>query len=350
MGQEQPQHKTWRDILRHLDAKEKQCVVREMGIERKTLDRRIHGQTTMPHLKQLRQLLASLSPDTRTHFIEAIQQDPHFAKYMSELSLLAPPAEIPSAYYAQIMRTFLSTPQSVRFTAISHLALLQAIGLLDREGRGSSITILKCTSPSQGNKVRTLSQQCTLGTFPWSPVIEQHNFFLGAESLAGHAVMTQKACTINDVHTESRPTIHQVYQDEYVKSMAAVPLQAQGSIAGCVLVLSTQPNFFTPVCLALIQHYCDLITLAINEDELYELQQIALDFMPPISVQKEYCARFREQVSQLIRESQHVGSSRHWLEIEREVRQCIETALVERKTSDRTRKNPAEQAERMDPY
>ena len=338
MYQEQQPQRTWRDILRSMNAKEKQRLVKEMGIQSKTLDRWIHGQTDLPRLNRLRQLLTILPAEMRTSFIESVQQDPHFAKYANEIPLLTPRAEIPSAYYARIIRTYVSTPGSVRFTSVCQLALLQAVGLLDAEGRGLSMVILMCTPPSQGNKVRTLSQRFSLGTFPGSTVVEQKSFFLGAESVAGQAVITRGQFVIQDIYNSGDSGIYSIHQEKHNRSVAAIPLQTDGRIAGCVLILSAQPNFFTPARLAIIQQYCDLVAIAINEDEFYDPQQIALDFMPPFSVQQEYLPQFREHVSTIIRRSSIDGHPRNWLEVEREVRQRIEAELLEREAQERQRK------------
>ncbi len=170
-----------------------------------------------------------------------------------------------------------------------------------------SMTILKCIPPLQGKDVRTLSQQFSLGTPPWNTVIEQKSYFLGAESVAGQAVITASVFVVQNIRNHDDPSMVSIHQDEHVRSALALPLQRDGQIAGCLLVQSTQPNFFTPLLITLILQYSHLLAIVLHDDELYAREQIDLQMVPPIPEQQYYLAHLRDRVSALIKHSYRTG-------------------------------------------
>src|SRR5260370_41765235 len=73
-----------------------------------------------------------------------------------------------------------------------------------------------------------------------------------------------------------------------------------GSIAGCVVVSSTQPGYFLPFRQRLIEKYAELLTLACRAEEFYALEDIELKLMPSPEGQKAYFVHYRQRVSALI--------------------------------------------------
>src|SRR5205823_2626176 len=71
-----------------------------------------------------------------------------------------------------------------------------------------------------------------------------------------------------------------------------------GRIAGCLLVSSSQYNYFlSPSRSALIEQYAKLLALAFEHHEFYEPHQIELRVMPDQEEQKAYFANFRQRVA-----------------------------------------------------
>ena len=84
----------------------------------------------------------------------------------------------------------------------------------------------------------------------------------------------------------------------------AIPILHANRIAGCLLVSSTQPNYFlAPERRALIQAYTYLMTLAFEPDEFYPPECVELSIMPPLPVQQKYFALFRQRVHDTMRET-----------------------------------------------
>jgi hypothetical protein len=112
-------------------------------------------------------------------------------------------------------------------------------------------------------------------------------------------------------------------------SAAALPLHRDGRIGGCLLVVSTQPNFFLPNRLALLEQYGHLLLIAFAEDEFYEPGQIDLQFVPSLREQRSSLAHFRDRVSTLLKQAGLAGQAKTWLQAERQVRQQLEAELLE---------------------
>jgi hypothetical protein len=71
------------------------------------------------------------------------------------------------------------------------------------------------------------------------------------------------------------------------------PILRQGQCAGCFLILNTQPNFFAAHGLTMLQRYCELMAIALRDDEWYAPMQLALHVMPSASTQQAYLASCR---------------------------------------------------------
>lgn len=281
---------TWRELLKSLSKQEKQTIVQQLGIQSKTLQRWIRGQTELPHVEKIRQLLTVLPPQKRTLFAQLLQQDSGFAKYADSMSFSRSKVEIPSTFYARIMETNASTSGPIRFTAICQLVLIQGLRLLDPDSHGLCMKIFTCTIPFQEGKVRSLLQQCSLGTHPWVTIVNQSSFFVGTESITGKAVMGGKPVVIQQVQAENgaSPSPH---WDAYAVSAAAHSIRRGERVAGVLFVASTKEHFFTPDRLKVLRDYCHLLVLAFDEEELYPQEQLALGVMPSILVQHNYLAQ-----------------------------------------------------------
>jgi hypothetical protein len=210
---------------------------------------------------------------------------------------------------------------------LCQLILLEMVGHLDPDRQGIYVVILRCTPPVNDQPVRTLSQYLALGTPPWSKVLQFQHYFLGAESLAGRAILTLRPYVLQAPSSPEERKLLSVYQNEYIASSAAVPILKQGQGAGCFLVLSTQSHFFTPHALTMLQRYCELMAIAMRDDEWYAPEQFALHVMPPVSMQHTHLAGFFDRVSMLCKS--HVnGALANSLQAERAVYQQIEAELV----------------------
>jgi hypothetical protein len=318
---------SWRDLLRSLEVEEKQRIIKSLGIQEKTWERWINGNTALPHLGRIRDLLRVLPVHTQAQFLASLERDPKFAKYEIDQLIPTKRLDISSTFYSHFLEANVVTPEPLRFMTLCQLILLEMVGHLDADRCGIYVAILSCTPPVKGQPVRTLSQYLALGTPPWSKVLQYLHYFLGAESLASRAILTLRPYVLQAPLCPEERKLLSVYQDEYTESGAVVPILRQGQCAGCFLVLSTQPNFFAAHVLTILQRYCELMAIALRDDEWYPPEQFALQVMPSASTQRAYLVSFFNRVSMLCK-NRADDPLADALQAERVVYQQIEAELI----------------------
>jgi hypothetical protein len=95
-------------------------------------------------------------------------------------------------------------------------------------------------------------------------------------------------------------------------------------VAGCFLVSSPQPDFFSQRLQHLLHIYTYLLSLAFETDQFYAPECIRLRPMPEVSLQEPYVAHVHEQVLLLLQRDPALSRS----QAERKVWHQIEEALL----------------------
>lgn len=287
---------TWRDLLKAIisDPYEKQRLVEALGVRAITLVRWINKESD-PRPQNLRNLLNAL-PQYREQLLELIQEETGFEEF-SNAALEDSAKEIPATFYIRVFASRASINENMRFWSISNLILQQAIGQLDPDRMGMGIVVVRCMAPSQADKkVHSLRESVGVGTHPWPGNLEQRAMFLGVESLCGYVVTVFRPSSTQNVDDER--SLIPAQKVEHEKSASVHPLLYAGRIAGCLLVSSTQYNYFlSPSRLALIEQYANLLALAFEPEEFYEPHEIELRVMPNQEIQKKHFADFRQRVA-----------------------------------------------------
>ncbi|HEV2583907.1 MAG TPA: GAF domain-containing protein [Ktedonobacteraceae bacterium] len=273
----------------------RQRIIDELGIKPITITRWIEGRSE-PRQQNFRQLINAL-PEFRENFYELLGEEFTEAAIVSASDASK---AIPSEFFARVMSERTSTQRTIRFWSLCYLILQQAIGQLDPDQFGMAITVVQCMKSSSSPVIRSLRETAAYGTVPWQSNMEQKGMFLGAESLAGYCVSSCRGVENNDVRDRSNPLpAHQV-PDEL--SAAAYPILLSGKVAGCLLVSSTQPNFFlSQFRLNLIHNYANLISLLFEPEQFFDLDKIRLQIMPLHIQQKAYFSDFRHRVINAMR-------------------------------------------------
>ena len=315
---------TWRELLGWImsDPEEKQRIAEELGMRTVSVSRWVTGEAD-PRPRNLRRLLDAL-PNYREMLYDLISEEyPTFSDPEADSSL----KEIPAEFYARVLASLASNAPTLRFWAIGNLILQQALGQLDPDRLGMAVTVARCMPPSHGQKVRSLRESIGIGTSPWVGDLEQKAMFLGAESLAGYVATSCRPAVNQNIRDE--PSLLPTHQVEGEISAAVYPILYAGRSAGCLLVSSTQPNYFLlQARLSLIQQYADLIALVFEPEEFYEPQDIQLRIMPSHSRQKLYFADFRLRVANTMQESTDTDRPLNNIEAEQLVWQQLEEELI----------------------
>ena len=322
------QSQTWHELLRMMieDPHEKQRIARDVRVSTVTLQR-LASKATKPREENIRKLLKAIPHHYSQVFLQLIAKE--FSDIIQEetTTVIASP-ELPAAFYARVLLAYANIPHSLRSQAIYDLILKQVVEHLDPNRQGLSVSVACCVPPLHGNKVRSLQKIRGMGTFPWEGNQEQHSIFLGAESLAGAAVHNYRMVSVlSRQENLSRFPVHWM---EHEQSVIACPIFCETRIAGCLLVSSTQPNYFTEVHATLIERYANLMALAFEPDSFFDHKDIELRLMPQHSVQEIYFRNFKQRMVQKFLEALRMdqfialydAQVLVWQEIEEELIQC----------------------------
>lgn len=288
----------WRKLLENIiaDAQEKQRIANELGVNPATLVRWARGETNPRH-ENLQRLLKALPAQQQTLTRLLTEEFPAFdmlaGEDMSE--------QIPEEIYSRILNTYVNTRDVQRSWYMSDLIMQLALEQLDPNHLGMAITIAHCMPPSgSAHKIRSLRQNAGRGTPPWNTYLDQELLFLGIESLAGYAVSVGHLLA---VQSRAEQTQVSVRWEEWEESAAASPILLGGRVAGCLIVSSTQPDYFLEFRQKLIAQYTELLTLAFRSEEFYAYQDIEFSLMPSQEIQHIRFSRFRQRVSDVLREA-----------------------------------------------
>jgi transcriptional regulator with XRE-family HTH domain len=287
----------WRQLLGKIikDTHEKQRIATELGVSVITLSRWASGEST-PRLPNFRALIKAL-PEHRAALAEALPDE--ILRSLNEPADIEDTEyEIPSVFYARVLNAHCNLPQILHFSSICDIILQQALKQLDPNRLGMEATIVRCMSPSRNKKIRSLRESLGRGTPPWHRELEQRTLFLGAESLAGYVVSSGRPLPVNHGDPQNLFPAHWI---EHEESAMAYPIMMSDQVAGCLLLSSTEPNYFqSPARQRLVQYYAELLLMAFEPEDFYNLQDIELGHIPSQEVQRSYLASFRQRVAEVM--------------------------------------------------
>ncbi len=321
------QPRSWRDLLKEVieNIVERQRIASALGVNPITLVRWADKQAR-PRLHYRQKLIDAMPAQIRQEFAASLAKEfPEDTQPATNAGEEEPTPEIPSAFYARAISAFTSTPHSLRSSSIFTIILQQMLAHLDAEQEGLFISVIRCTRPAPGRPVRSLQEIIGRGTPPFKLYQEMQPMFLGIESLAGAAVMEfSKQINQNLKENSFQPAL----RTEFEESAMACPLTFEGRIAGCVLVSSTQLNYFTARREQLVQDYTNMLILALQQEDFYDHSNITLVVMPPPQEQQPVFERFRALVAEVLNRPGNANISE--AEAESIALQEIEEAIIQR--------------------
>lgn len=288
---------TWRELLGSIiqDPQERRRLANELGVNPVTLTRWVNGESS-PRSQSIQRLLNALPQHRKALFDQLFDE---FGVLIAETE--DTPTEdslykIPSEFYIRVLRTRATIPQVLRFSSLCDLILQQALEQLDPNRVGIAATVVRCMPPTADKKIHSLRESVGRGTPPWESNLDQQAILLGAESLAGNAVSLARLIVNQDL--SEKQSLSPGYHGQGEESAGAAPIMLEGKVAGCLLVSSSQTNYFHQSRQVLIESYADLLALAFESAEFYDIRQIELGLVPFQDVQKLYLARFRQRLSE----------------------------------------------------
>lgn len=316
---------SWRDLLREIisDPMEKQRLVDALNINPVTLTRWVAGQSS-PRQDKLQYLLKAL-PTHRERLSALLKREfPYFV--LDVVSQDQQPQEIPSEFYERVVRAYATGLPGQASVVIQEMLLQQVRDQLDGARQGIAVFFMKCLKPREGNKVRSLCMVMGRGATPWQNIYDNHAALMGAEAQTGDAA---RGHYITIRNREERLRMYPTHYDGIAESSIAYPVQQADRVAGCLLILSTLPDYFSPARVDLVHAYADLASLAFCEDEFYPLDEIQLGVMPPPSEQQPYLEKFHRRVWQCMRQASQRNEVLRKPDAELRVWQEIEEQLLQ---------------------
>jgi len=317
---------SWRELLRTIISvpSERNRIAEAAGVRSITLTR-WSNDDSRPRPENLRHLVRALPTQYRRQFQELLEQEEEPFLSLPDEEIFQT-EEIPFTLVDEILQTRATTPDTLRFWAVSRMILQHALRHLDPESSGMAITVVLCMPQAKDGKIHSLHERAVYGTPPWNSDSEHQLLFLGAESLAGYVVATSRPAAIQNLLDNTNYIPSQ--QGEHEVSAAAAPFLFAGRIAGCLLFSSTLPDYFDESRFPHIQAYTNLMTLALDPEIFYPLSLIDLRIMPSLQVQQTKVADYQQRVQQILRESLQTGQPISFVEAERVAWQHLEEALL----------------------
>jgi hypothetical protein len=296
---------TWRELLGKLTERpaERQRVAGALDVSTFTITRWVEGKAE-PRIHNLKRL-PEVFPVHQGQFTELIQAE--LAPNIPSLHMSAvdrPEHEVGSEYFARVLSTYATVSGPFRAWSIRNVISQQAIEQLDPDLTGLEITLVQCVTPAKREQpIRSLYQRMGTGSAPRESGSEWRLLFMGAESLPGWTFRQGEPAVVQDTQLKQWP-LPMRSDLHYEQSAVAWPLQREGKLAGCLLVCSTQKDYFSQARLSLIEIYANMMALSFYDEEFYALNRIALEEMPLPSQQQESIsiAHFRERIARLRRE------------------------------------------------
>jgi len=317
---------TWRALLGMVikNPQEKQRLANELKVSQLTLSRWVTNETK-PRLHNL-QLLVKALPENRALLLTLLADEYEEFSTTTEVKE-ATEKEIPSAFYARVFQANAELTPSLHSWLIRDIILQQALEQLAPERQGMAIIVVQCMPPTKECIIRSLREVMGRGLPPWSRDLEQHAILLGAESMVGYVVTTGRSITNQNLNRDQG--IFPTYRAQWEESSTAHPILRGNLVAGCLLVSSTQPDYFSPERLTLIQSYADLLVLTFAPEEFYELECIQLSVMPQYDIQRIYLATFQERIYRIMQEAARKNEPINSVQAEQLAWQQFESELIQ---------------------
>jgi transcriptional regulator with XRE-family HTH domain len=318
---------TWRELLGSIiqDPQERRRLANELNINSVTLTRWVNNESS-PRPQSIQRLLNALPQHRKALHDQLLDEFGNLLVEPEDALTGDLQLKIPSEFYMRVLRTRATIPQVLRFSSLCDLILQQALEQLDPNRAGMSITIVRCMPPTVDKKIRSLRESLGRGTPPWDSNLDQQAILLGAESLAGNAVSLGRLIVNQNLSEEQ--SLSPGYHGQFEESAAAAPIMLEGKVSGCLLVSSSQTEYFQQPRQALIESYADLVALAFEAPEFYETRQIELGLVPFQDVQKLYLSGFRQRLSETMIQATKNRRSLSIFEAEQIVWQQFEAELL----------------------
>ena len=317
---------TWRSLLGTIisDPQEKQRLATAIGVSPFTLTRWVTSESS-PRQESLPRLVKGCLPEYASLLSSLIAQEWEGFSLTNAAANQRTAETVPVEVYADVLAIKASSFRHTRFCSIYQRLVPAMLEQLDPCHVGMGASIFACTRPAEGQPVRSLRVVGGDGTRPLKQKTSGAVIYLvGLESLAGYAVTHSRLLSLQHMDDSRLPSL----KIAGVESEVACPVKEDNRTAGCLSVVSTQPDSFLQSQLSLIESYANLLALAFTEEQFYEAERIHLGILPDQQTQRLSFSNFQERVQWLMNEAVRNQQSLNFTEAEHRVWQQLEEELL----------------------
>ena len=288
---------TWREQLGiHIRTpEERKRVADQLGVNPLTLTRWVNNESS-PHRSSLQKLL-SLLPSHQAELIEMLRYEANTEPAVEEHS------SVSLSLYTSVMNAYTTTHPTLLFWSISQRILQHALAHLVTGEGAIEIMVAQCMPPTHTGKIRSLHEIIRESSGIQDRHTQHRSIFLGSESLAGAALTALHTKVVYNF-SEERSIYPRMLEIGEECSAVACPILYTNRIAGCLLVSSTDANYFSLPQQQLIERCAELFALAFSHEHFYPFETLDLHPMPAEQKQQEYITMFRKRVGQAMRVTQ----------------------------------------------
>lgn len=314
--------KSWRSFLEEMiqTPQERERIAAALGVHSLTLSRWTKQKAT-PHPKHLPRLL-EIFPEHSASLYQLIRKE--FPTFSAMVPMRQAISEgVPKVFYREVLERLSQESQS-DYWALRNDILLHALHTLNTPQSDIMVMLAFCTTPAQGQPVRSLRGTMCVGFPPEGASLDQKPF-LGAESLVGRVVQTNTPVFIPDTQ---KATKMQPPRRNQHRSIAIYPLRRGNAIAGTFTVASCTPYAFLEADPSM-EEYALLLALTCPERGFYPPEEIALQIMPPFPMQDPYLFSYPQRLVRLTQQTRNWQPSLSLIEREQMVLRQIEEELLQ---------------------
>ena len=290
---------TWRNFLESyllVHPEEREVLVNALNVNYRTLEGWLsQGRNPRTPALIFPILVSTVAGGSHRATLSSLilEEFPLLAPALDEQTAISP--EIPPKFFEKVMEALIDSSTITALPTVLSIVMNGLLRHLDSNQQGLAIFVIKCVAPPARQKVQALTVIKSYQSRFWRTApLTFDPTFLGRESLIGTAMSSGQPTIINNIAT---PSLLSIYPCPVPSgSLAAYPVQKQGKLAACLLLISEYPGFFTEIRCLLLEKYIKTAALAFLDQEYFALEDIDLQVFSASHVQLAYLLRFNEQV------------------------------------------------------
>lgn len=271
--------RNWQQVLAEILAspKERQRVAALIGVQERQLKRWMTEETQQPHPDNALALFRAIPPGPQKNELIELMR-PLFPIEVARVAGEDAEMTIDTSLVFRMLRAYRDTGPALQVSTIQNQLLRRMRQRLDPYRHGLAL-LLACCKPVPGH-ADTLSlliePGATTGTGIWQErrIDPPLPWRIDAASVLCRAASGPQIVTLGESGLRASD-LSRLHAREHIQSIGAFPILRSGQVAGSLLAISTQAEFFSLPMQDLIMDYLLLLQLAYRDRDFYDPSTIA---------------------------------------------------------------------------